>query len=43
MTSINWSVERAKEILGKFQSKFEDAITRHERNGERFQFHSYSR
>ena len=43
VTSINWSVDKAKEILGQFQSRFEDSITRHERNtGDKFQFHSYS-
>merc|ERR550532_519986 len=42
VTSINWSVDKAKEILGEFQKRFEDSITRHERNGDKFQFHSYS-
>ena len=42
VTSINWSVNKAKEILGEFQKRFENSITRHERNGDKFQFHSYS-
>ena len=40
--SINWSVEKAKEILEKFQAKFEDSIVSHSNNGRKYQFHSYS-
>ena len=40
--SINWSVEKAKQILEKFQKKFEESIIRHSSNGRKYQFHSYS-
>ena len=40
--SINWSLEKAKKILEKFQQKFEDSIMEHSINGKKFQFHSYS-
>ena len=40
--SINWSVDKAKEILAQFQNEFEQSILRHSSNGKKFQFHSYS-
>merc|ERR1719270_2959174 len=40
--SINWSVDKAKEILAQFQAQFEDSILSHSLNGKKFQFHSYS-
>ena len=40
--SINWSVDKAKMILGQFQKKFEESILNHENNGKKFSFHSYS-
>ena len=40
--SINWSVDKAKEILEQFQRKFEESIMSHSRNGRKYQFDSYS-
>ena len=40
--TINWSPEKAKEILAKFQKNFEEAIKTSEVNGKKYDFHSYS-
>jgi len=40
--TINWSQEKAEEILGKFQKNFEEAIKSSSKNGKKYDFHSYS-
>ena len=41
--TINWSHDKARQILQKFQQKFEESIRRSEESsGQRWQFHSYS-
>ena len=40
--TVKRSVEKAKQILEKFQKKFEESIIRHSSNGRKYQFHSYS-
>ena len=42
VTSINWSQEKAEEILRKFQQNFEAAINMNTKTGKKFDFHSYS-
>ena len=38
----NEQLFNTKEILEKFQAKFEDSIVSHSSNGRKYQFHSYS-